>query len=89
MCGSRGGRGSRPPPPPKFACADLEGAGGLDPPPPTHTHTHTLKNKKNKVFFSNSGQDPLKNKKFTKPTFNVGPSIRHLNDRLWPVYSSI
>ena len=33
-----------------------------------------LKNHKNIDFLSNSGTNPLKNHKFTKPTFNVVPS---------------
>ena len=38
------------------------GAGGPDP---------TLKNHKNIGFLSNTGPDPLKNHKATKPAFNV------------------
>ena len=49
------------------------GAGGPDPPP--HTHTHTQNNHKNIGFLSNTGPDPLKNHKATKPSFNVGPSL--------------
>ena len=52
--------------------ADPEGGGGgggwtggRDPP---------LENHKNIGFLSNTGLDPLKNHKATKPTFNVGPS---------------
>ena len=41
------------------------GTGGSDPP---------LKNHKNLGFLSNTGLDPLKNHKATKPEFNVGPS---------------
>ena len=33
-----------------------------------------LKNRKNIGFLSNTGPDPLKNHKVTKPTINVGPS---------------
>ena len=33
-----------------------------------------LKNHKNIGFLSNTGPDPLKNHKATKPTFNVGQS---------------
>ena len=33
-----------------------------------------LKSNKNIGFLSNTGQDPLKNYKAAKPTFNVGPS---------------
>ena len=36
--------------------------------------TPTLKNHKNIGFLSNTGPDPLKNHKATKPTFIVGPS---------------
>ena len=43
------------------------------PPPPQHTHTH-LKNHKNIEFLSNTGPDPLKFSKTTKPAFNVGSS---------------
>ena len=42
------------------------GAGGPDPP--------LLKNHKNVGFLSNTGPDPLKNHKATKPEFNVGRS---------------
>ena len=56
------------------ACADPEGGRGPDPPPPT------LKSHKNIGFFSNIGQDPLKNHKAVKPAFNVDPSTkRHRN----------
>ena len=41
-----------------------QGVGGLDP----------LKNHKNIGFLSNTGSDPLKIHKATKPAFNVGPS---------------
>ena len=34
----------------------------------------SLKNHKNIGFLSNTGPDPLKNHKATKPAFNVGPS---------------
>ena len=45
------------------AVADPEGgAGGL--------HPETLKNHKNIGFFSNTGPNPLKNQKATKPAFN-------------------
>ena len=40
-------------------------AGGPDP---------ALKNHKNKGFLSNTGPEPLKNHKATKPEFNVGLS---------------
>ena len=54
--------------------ADLEGGGGGRTPPP-------LKNHKNIGFLSNSGLDPMKNYKATKPAFNVGPSsARQQND---------
>ena len=36
-----------------------------------------LKNHKNIGFPCNTGQDPLKNYKATKPAFNVGPSSAH------------
>ena len=58
-----------------FMCRSRGGAGGLDPPPP-------LKNHK-KGFFSNTGPNPLKNHKATKPVLNpaiIGPpGKRHLN----------
>ena len=41
------------------------GTGGREPP---------LKKHKNIGFLCNTGQDPLKNPKATKPAFNVGPS---------------
>ena len=45
--------------------ADTEGGtGGPDPPPP-------LKNHKNIGFLCNTGLDPLKNHKATKPAFNI------------------
>ena len=53
--------------------ADPVGGGGggdrgvQSPPPP-------LKNHKNIGFLRNTGADPLKNHKATKPAFNVGPS---------------
>ena len=51
---------------PKPSCADPEGkTGGPDTP---------LKIHKNIGFFSNTGPNPLKNHKATKPEFNVGPS---------------
>ena len=34
-----------------------------------------LENHKNIGFLSNTGPDPLKNHKATKPAFNVGPSL--------------
>ena len=49
-----------------ISSADPEGGtGGPDPP---------LKNHKNIGFLSNTGPDPLKNHKATKPAFNVGSS---------------
>ena len=36
-----------------------------------------LKNHKNIGFLSNTGQDPLKNHKATRPAFNVGPALAH------------
>ena len=44
-----------------------EGGRGSGPPSP-------LKNYKNIGFLSDTGPDPLKNHKATKPAFNVGPS---------------
>ena len=49
---------------------DPEGdTGGPDPPPPPPEKSHFF-------FFAilNTGPDPLKNHKATKPAFNVGPS---------------
>ena len=37
------------------------------------THARTQKNHKALGFLSNTGQDPQKNHKATKPVFNVGP----------------
>ena len=48
------------------AWADPEGTGGYRPPP--------LKNHNTIGFPSNTGPDPQKNHKVTKPAFNVGPS---------------
>ena len=54
----------------------------------------SLKNHKNIEFLSNTGPDPLKNDKATKPAFkswaNIGPPAKHhlngvlLEGRLWP-----
>ena len=44
------------------------GTGGPDPPPENH---------KNIGFLCNTGPDPLKFHKATKPAFNVGPSSAH------------
>ena len=45
----------------------------------------TLKNHKNIGFSSNTGPDPLKNYKATKPAFNVVASWAHQrNGRKWP-----
>ena len=44
------------------------GEGDRGPPPPS------LKNHKNIGFLCNTGPDPPKNHKATKPAFNVGPS---------------
>ena len=46
------------------------GTGGSDSPPP-------LKNHKNIGYLSNTGQDPLKNHKASKPAFDFGPSTAH------------
>ena len=43
------------------------GTGGLDPPEKSH----------NIGFLCNTGPDPLKNHKATKPAFNVGPASAH------------
>ena len=49
----------------KASCADPErGRQGVHPPP--------LKNHKSIGFLSNTGLDPLKKHKNTKPAFNVG-----------------
>ena len=47
-------------------CADPEGAGDPDIPSP-------VKNHKNIGFLSITGPDPLKNHKYAKPAFTVGP----------------
>ena len=52
-------------PPKPWADPEGGGTGGPDPP---------LKNHKNIGFLCNTGLDPLKNHKATKPAFNVGPS---------------
>ena len=46
------------------SCADPEGGRGSGPP----------EKSQNIGFLSNTGQDPLKNHKATKPAFNVWPS---------------
>ena len=43
--------------------------GGAEGPDPS------MKNHKNIGFLSNTGPDPLKNQKATKPAFNVGPTL--------------
>ena len=49
-----------------YACTDREGGtGGLDDP---------LKSHNNIGFLNNTGPDPLKHHKATKPAFNKGPS---------------
>ena len=54
-------------------CTDPEGGpGGLDPPPP-------LKSNKNIGFLTNTGPDPLKNYKATKPDSMLGRH-RHANE---------
>ena len=50
-----------------FSCSDPEGGDRGSGPP--------LKNHKNIGFLSNTGLDPLKNYKATKPAFNVVPSL--------------
>ena len=48
-------------------CADPEReAGGPDPPPPEISQKYRVS--------SNTGSDPLKMRKATKPAFNTGPS---------------
>ena len=44
------------------------GGRGSGPPPPSEKS-------QNIRFLSNTGEDPLKNHKTTKPAFNVGPSL--------------
>ena len=50
-------------------CRSRGGDRGSGSPPP-------LKNHKNLGFLSNTGRDPLKNYKATKPVFNVGPTFK-------------
>ena len=59
-------------------CADHDvGIGGPD---------HPLKNHENIAFLSNTGPDPLKNHKATKPAFNVGLSSAHQRNAIkWRV----
>ena len=52
-----------------FPCADPEGVQGVRTPLPPPG-----KSQKNIEFLSNTGPDPLKNHKVTKPALNVGPS---------------
>ena len=47
--------------------ADPEGGGGAGGPGPLNDH-------KNIVFLCNTGPDPLKNQKATKPALIIGPS---------------
>ena len=51
------------------SCVDPEGGGVGVRPPPHHSQNH-----KNIGILSNTGPDPLKNRKAPKPAFNVGPS---------------
>ena len=50
----------------EVTCVDLEGGQRVWTPLNIH---------KNIGFLSNTGPDPLKNHKTTKPEFNVGPSL--------------
>ena len=65
------------------ACADPEGGegtGGPNPPPP--------KNHKSIGFLINTGLDPSKNHKATKPAFNLGSSLGHQRNAwraIWPL----
>ena len=52
----------------RFKCADPEGGTGGSGPPPPHRKIQ------NKGFLINTGPDPLKNHKATKPAFNDVPS---------------
>ena len=52
-----------------FSDPEGAGAGGSSPPPPFHLESH-----KSIGFLSNTGLDPLKNHKATKPAFNDGQS---------------
>ena len=54
------------------------GGGGGD----RGSGTPPEKSQKYSVFFSNTGPDPLKNRKATKPTFNVGPSLARQRNAL-------
>ena len=45
----------------------------------------TLKNHKNKEFLYNTGPDPLKKHKATKPEFYVGPSSARQRNAGWPM----
>ena len=51
----------------KHSCVDPEGGGGQG------VWTPPLKNHKNLGFLSNTGPDPQKKHKASKPAFNVGP----------------
>ena len=52
-----------------MSCADPEDGGRVSGPPPPPPKNH-----KNIGFLSNTGLDPLKKQKATKPASNVGPS---------------
>ena len=49
-------------------CVHGSRGGGVGPFPPSLWKAHSYR------FLSNTGPDPLKIHKFTKPAFNVGPS---------------
>ena len=57
------------------------GGGARGPDTPRENH-------KKIGFLSNTGPDPLKNQKATKPAFNVGPSSARQRNAIWPRYQN-
>ena len=62
-----------------YACTDPEGGGGAGGP-------HPQEKSQNIGFLSNTGLDPLKNLKATKPAFNVGPSLARQRNAISMVF---
>ena len=59
---------------PEYVCVCVWGGGGGRVPVPLPHPPSPPERSQNKGFLSNTGPDPPKNHKATKPAFNVGPS---------------